>query len=352
MIPIDLISKIEMVAPGTLLRRALNDILKAEFGALIVFLDDIKEQEKILEGGFYIGAVFSPEKLYELSKMDGAIILDENVSRILAANVQLTLDPTIPTHETGMRHRAAERMARQTGKFVITISRRRGVITLYYKDHKYQLNSINYLITRINQTISTIEQYKEKLDKMVTRIDEAEIEDRMQLSEVTQLINKAIEIMNLLDEITPYVIEIGSEGRLASMRVHAISVDVSMLLDLLIMDYALQQHSNREAQNLIETMKTIKFIDDVKIANLLDRNVSSESDIYDIPVRPRGYRLLQNVAQIPTSTIRNVIRRFKDLVSLCQADADQLMEVEGVGEKRAKAIIEGIRLIRKRSAYS
>lgn len=159
-IPPELIDKIKIVAPGTLLRRALDDIIMAQFGALIVFLDDIKAQENILQGGFYIGASFSPEKLYELAKMDGAIILDESVSRILAANVQLAPDPSLPTLETGMRHRAAERMARQTSSFVLTISRRRKVITLYYKTYKYQINDINTLLARISQTVSTVERYK------------------------------------------------------------------------------------------------------------------------------------------------------------------------------------------------
>jgi DNA integrity scanning protein DisA with diadenylate cyclase activity len=199
MITTEIISKIKMVAPGTFLRRALDDILKARFGALIVLLDDMREQEKILEGGFYIGANFSPEKLYELAKMDGAIILDETVSRILAANVQLAPDPTIPT---------------------------------------------------------------------------------------------------------------------------------------------------------IEALKSMQPVDSLKIACLLGRNVSSEPDIHDIQVRPRGFRLLQNVAKIPPSTVKNVVDRFKDIVSLGQADAANLMEVEGIVEKRAKAIIEGIRFIRNKSIYS
>lgn len=352
MISTDLIAKIKMVAPGTLLRRALDVILMANFGALIVFLDDIKEQEKSLEGGFYIGANFSPEKLYELAKMDGAIILDESVSRILAANVQLTPDTTLPTNETGMRHRAAERMAKQTGKFIITISRRRGVITLYYRNLKHQINDINYLITRINQTITTVERYKENLDKMVSRIDGAEFEDRVQLAEVIDLINKAIEIMNLLDEIAPYVIEIGIEGRLAVMRLNAISEDVGALAELFIMDYSVQECSDREVCPLIEALKSMELVDYLKIANLLGRNVPSESDIHDIQVRPRGYRLLQKVAKIPNGTAQNVVRRFKDLVSLSRTNAECLMEVEGIGEKRANAIIEGIKFIRKKSTYS
>jgi DNA integrity scanning protein DisA with diadenylate cyclase activity len=189
----ELIPKTKMVAPGTVLRRALDDITMAEFGALVVFLDDTKAQENILQGGFYIGTGFSPEKLYELAKMDGAIILDESVTQILAANVQLAPDPALPTNETGMRHRAAERTARQTRKFVLTISRRRKVITLYYKNYKHQLKEINTLI-----------------------------------------------------------IETGSEGRLLVLRLNSVREDVDALAQLLVKDYGFSSFSDDEVAQVIE----------------------------------------------------------------------------------------------------
>lgn len=347
----ELIPKIKMVAPGTVLRRALDDIIMAEFGALIVFLDDIREQENILQGGFYIGTGFSPEKLYELAKMDGAIILDENVNRILAANVQLAPDPTLPTNETGMRHRAAERMARQAQKFVLTISRRRKVITLYYKNHKHQLSEINALIARISHTIGTVERYKNNLDKKCLRIERDEFLDQVQLIQVTDLLNDCIGIMNLLEEIDPYVIETGGEGRLLVLRLDSVREDVDALVQMLVKDYGLSSFSEDEIVQIIEKLKSIKPADHEKIAVLLGWPPTAETTLHDIAVRPRGYRLLKQMAKIPPGTVDNVVERFKDLVHLSMADEANLLEVEGIGEKRARSIIDGIQHMRNRLVY-
>lgn len=351
MIHSELIPKIKMVAPGTLLRRALDDILMAEFGALIVFLDDVKAQENILEGGFYIGAGFSPEKLYELAKMDGAIILDESVSRILAANVQLTPDPSLPTHETGMRHRAAERMARQTSKFVLTISRRRRVITLYYKNHKHQINDITYLIARINQTISTVERYKENLDKKAFRIEGDEFLDQVQLIQATEFLLHSARIMNLLEEIAPYVVEVGNEGLLLAMRLNSVGEDVDAMVQLFVKDYCAFRCTNRDVSRIIDELKHIEPGDHLKVAHLLGWTSAGETDLHDLNVTPRGYRLLRQAAKIPEGTSDKVIDRFKDLVRIIRADEASLMQVEGIGSKRAKSIIEGIQIMRNRGVY-
>ena len=351
MISTELLPKIKLVAPGTLLRQALDEILMARFGALIVFLDDIKEQEKILEGGFYIGASFSPEKLYELAKMDGAIILDESVSRILAANVQLTPDSSLPTNETGMRHRAAERMARQTGKFVLSISRRRSVITLYYQHHKHQINDISYLITRIGHTIYAVEHYKDNLDKMVLQLDAVEIKDGVLLAQVIEVVTRCLGIVSLLDEIHPYVVETGIEGRLPAMRLNAVNEEISPLLTMLVEDYCTPGCSDQQTSHIVEGLRSLEQPEDQKIAALLGWHLPDGSDPHDIAVHPRGLRMLKLVAKIPAAAARNVVGRFKRLVYLLQADANALMEVEGVGEKRAKSIIDGIQLLQSRRKY-
>jgi diadenylate cyclase len=351
MIATELIPKIKMVAPGTLLRQALDEILMARFGALLVFLDDIKEQEKILEGGFYIGATFSPEKVYELAKMDGAIILDESVSRILAANVQLTPDPSLPTNETGMRHRAAERMARQTGKFVLSISRRRSVITLYYRQFKHQLNDIGYLITRIGQTIYTVEHHKENLDNLVSQLDAHELDNRVILEQVIEIVSRCLDILTLLDEISPHVVETGIEGRLPAMRLKTVNDEIDTLLTLLAEDYCTVKCSEQEAHKIVDTLRTMLPPDDQKISNMLGWEMPDGTDPYDIAVQPRGLRILKQVAKLPSAAALNVVSRFKHLVQLTQADAATLMEVEGVGEKRARSIIDGIQSLRSRRSY-
>jgi diadenylate cyclase len=347
----ELIPKIKMVAPGSLLRRALDDIIMADFGALIVFLDDIRSQETILQGGFYIGTNFSPEKLYELAKMDGAIIMDESVSRILAANVQLTPDPSLPTNETGMRHRAAERMARQTSKFVLTVSRRRKVITLYYKHFKHQLSDINALIARISQTIQTVERYKVILDNKALKIEGDEFLDRVQLIQVTELINDCIGILNLLSEIEPCAYETGSEGRLPLMRLDSVKEDVETMMHIFIRDYCFQICDEPASSKTTEELKTVKPNDHQRIAQLLGWDSVGETNLYDFSIIPRGYRLLKQVAKIPPATADKVVEQYGNLVNLSSASEEDLMEVDGIGEKRAKSIVEGIRHMRNRSVY-
>ena len=48
-----------------------------------------------------LGLPFRPQLLYELAKMDGAIIVNADLSRLAYANVQLMPDPTIASGETG-----------------------------------------------------------------------------------------------------------------------------------------------------------------------------------------------------------------------------------------------------------
>jgi diadenylate cyclase len=351
MIAAQLIPKIKMVAPGTMLRRALDAIVMAEFGALIVFLDDIRAQENILQGGFYIGASFSPERLYELAKMDGAIILDEGVSRILAANVQLAPDSSLPTDETGMRHRAAERVARQTGKFVLTVSRRRRVITLYYKHHKHQMNEINYLITRLDQTIRTVERYKARFDKKASRLEGDEFLDQVQLIQVTELIHDGMGIINLLEEVSPYVLETGDEGRLPALRLSSVREDVHEMVRLFVKDYCLLEYSDSQIDGILAELKTLDSGDPLGIAHLLGWRQVGEADLHEQTVNPRGYRLLNQVAKIPLATAHHVVQRFGDLIRLSRADETSLMQVDGVGQKRAQSIIKGIRRMRNRSVY-
>ncbi|MGM0472314.1 MAG: DNA integrity scanning diadenylate cyclase DisA, partial [Bacillota bacterium] len=119
---------LEFLAPGTKFREGLENILRANTGGLIVVGDD-EEVLGIVDGGFNINSELTSTRLYELAKMDGAIVLSSDCERILCANVQLVPDPSISSMETGTRHRAAERVAKQTGKLVISISQRRDIIS-------------------------------------------------------------------------------------------------------------------------------------------------------------------------------------------------------------------------------
>ncbi|MBO8160031.1 MAG: DNA integrity scanning protein DisA [Thermosipho sp. (in: Bacteria)] len=351
-IPQELLTKIKLLAPGSKLRKALDDIVLANFGALIVFIPEDKYNEfsSIMQAGFKLDITFSPERLYELAKMDGAIIVDENVTKILAANIHLVPDASIPTSETGTRHRTAERVAKQTGQLVIAVSKRRNVISLYFNNYKYIINDINFLITRVNQALNTLEKYRQNFDKMLFQIDILEIENRVTLIDVVEIINKGVEILKIKDEIEPYVVELGIEGKLASMQLSEIVIDVEDILYNLILDYYKEDLGDEEkAIQIIEMLKGYKERRPITTARLLGyEEIANINQLYDYHVQSRGYRLLRNIAKIPMAITHNVVRAFGNVFSLSNADYSALKEVEGIGEKRAAAIIDSINSMRNR----
>ncbi len=227
-----MLDKIKMLAPGTKLRKSLEDIVAAKFGALLVFVNG-QEYENLLQGGFRFDISFAPERLYELCKMDGAIILDEEGTRILGANVHLVPDATIPTTETGTRHRTAERISKQMGFLVLAISSRRNVITVYYENNKYMLKDIKLLLARATQTLYTLEEYRINFDKMLNQIEIAELHNRAELRNVVEIIIKGVNILKILEQIEPYVIELGNEGNLVKMQLEEMvgNFDETRLID-------------------------------------------------------------------------------------------------------------------------
>lgn len=156
-----------MLAPGTMLYEGLENILRARTGALIV-VGDSEQVLDLVDGGFRIDSEMRPTSLYELAKMDGAIVLSTDGKRILFANAQLNPDPLIPTFETGTRHRTAERVAKQTGELVISISQRRNVITLYKGNLKYVMRDVSVILAKANQALQTLEKYKSVMEQALT----------------------------------------------------------------------------------------------------------------------------------------------------------------------------------------
>ena len=71
---------LQMLAPGTLFRLGIENVLQANTGGLIV-VGDSPELMKLVSGGFEINCEYSPARLYELAKMDGAIIMSSDTSR-------------------------------------------------------------------------------------------------------------------------------------------------------------------------------------------------------------------------------------------------------------------------------
>ena len=348
MIESDLLTKIRMLAPGTKLRKALDDIVMANLGALLFFVNNIRKYEDIIQGGFHVDADFSPEKLYELSKMDGAVILDEEVSKIFAANVHLVPDSRIPTSETGMRHRTAERLAQQTGKLVVAVSRRRNTVTVYFKHHIYLLNKIEFLFAKISQALNALEKSKESLDKMIDQIEIQELSGNVKLIDITLLIGKFINLTRIRDEIRPYIVEIGAEGTLANLQLQEIAGNIEDQLKIFIIDYSLQHIEDAESENILNDLIRLKDLGPISVLEILGYSTLSVSQIEDLNVIPRGYGLLVSKADIPFNISKNVVKAFEDISQIFLADVNALQAVDGIGVKRASAIIGSINAIRNK----
>lgn len=348
-VELELAEKIKLLSPGTKLRKALDDIIHAQLGALIVFIDEeeFPKYSSILQSGFKLDCPFSPERLYELSKMDGAIVMDKNASKILAANVHIVPDPSIPTTETGTRHRTAERLAKQLGVMVVAISKRRNVVTLYYKDKKYVFGDINLVLTKVGQTINALERFRESFNKSLELLDKLEIEGNVSLGSVCEILIRGIEIKSISSSIEISIVELGVEGRLSQLRLREVLKDLDEILTLIIMDYSKKDITEDEAKQILETMLKIDHRL-VPFAKALGYDVVNSQQVSDTIVRPRGYRILRNEVHIPMNISQNVIKSFRSIDQLVKTNPSVLQKVEGIGDKRAKAILRRLREIKKR----
>ncbi len=347
----EILKMLKLVSPGTDLRNAVDDIMRADNGAIILFVQEPDEYVKkgIIQVGFELNCPFTSNKLYELAKMDGAIVISEDLKTIWYANAHLVPDSAIPSDETGTRHKTAERIAKQTGKLVLCISQRRKVITLYRDSWKHMLNDVSFVVMQMNQGLRAIERYRSNFDKGISSIDIQEIEGRVTLFDVVEVIERGVAIIKISKELNFYLAELGDAGTLARVHLNELLYDVEDIVKLLIMDYAStnvigEEHVPDDVfEELLENETNTNFIVKALGFELQD------SQLFELGIQPRGYRLLRNIPRIPMSVAKNVVKRFKDLSGILNASFDELVEVEGIGEKRAQSITNGISSLRHRA---
>ena len=345
--PRDVMSQIlQLVAPGTQFREGLENVLRAKTGALIV-VGYSPEVMQIVDGGFSINCDFSPSNLYELAKMDGAIILSEDLKRILYANTQLVPEPTIPSTETGIRHRTAERVAKQTGKLVVSISQRRNIITLYQGNLRYTLKDMGVILTKANQAIQTLEKYKAVLDQAFTNLGASEFEELVTLHEVSNVMQRAEMVLRVKAEIKRYINELGTEGRLISMQLEELVGDTDFEVMLLVKDYC-KECTDEKVKEIMAGLKRLSSEELLEPQNLIRLlGYPYSSSMMDEPIAPRGYRLLHKVPRLPSVIIQNLVDRFGRLPHILMATIEELDEVDGIGEVRARAIKDGLKRIQE-----
>ncbi|MFL0270179.1 DNA integrity scanning diadenylate cyclase DisA [Candidatus Clostridium radicumherbarum] len=339
----ELLSILKLIAPGTSLREGLENVLRAKTGGLIV-IGDTDVVLSIVDGGFSINSDYTPTYLYELAKMDGAIILSTDLKRILIANTQIMPDSSIPTVETGTRHRTADRVAKQTGVITIAISQRRNIISIYKGNVKYILKDSSVILTKANQAIQTLEKYVAVFDAVIGNLNLLEFQDLATLFDVMTVIQRSERVMRIVSEIERYISELGNEGRLISMQLNELVKSIEEDEMFLIRDYC---ESNLDFNDIYKQIQSISS-DELLDLDVLAKAIGySGIPLVDTLISPRGYRMLSKIPRIPTGVIENLIKTFKELKGVLDASYEQLDKVEGIGEARAKAIKNGLRRLRE-----
>jgi diadenylate cyclase len=328
------------------LRAGIDDIIRANLGALIV-VGEPSSLSFLFSGGMRLDLPFTAQHLYELAKMDGAIIVNPGMTKLVYANVQLMPDPTITSDETGTRHRTAERVAKQTDAMVVSISQQRETVTLFIGDQRYQLGEISDVLSRTNQALGTLETYRQRLDQGLTRLTALEFQGAVTLDDVLVVLQRAEMTTRMATEIDRNCIELGQESRLIRMQLDELMEDVPREKAAVVYDYELSGDA-AVASSVLERLAQLpypKLLEFEEIAVLL--GYPREANPLDYTVSPRGYRVLSHIPRIPDTVVRHVVRDFSSLDAVVRASHRELEAVDGVGAVRAREIREGLRRLQE-----
>ncbi|WP_432521392.1 DNA integrity scanning diadenylate cyclase DisA [Kineococcus sp. SYSU DK006] len=331
-----------ILAPGTELRDGLERILRGRTGALVVLGFD-RVVDALCTGGFTLDVEFSATRLRELAKMDGAIVLDRDVSRILRAAVQLVPDSTIETSESGTRHRTAERVAKQTGFPVISVSQSMRIVAVYTGNRRYVLEGSDAILGRANQALQTLERYRARLDEVTGTLSALEIEDLVTVRDVCSVVQRIEMVSRIADEIAGYVVELGVDGRLLSLQLDELVGGIGPDRELVVRDYLEASRHEGPLEAVLDALaglSSAELVDLSQVARVLGFSVGGDS--LDSAVSPKGFRLLNRVPRLPGAIVERLVDQFGDLQKLLAASIDDLMTVDGVGEQRARAVREGL----------
>lgn len=336
--------ELRKVAPGTRLREGLDMILAAQTGALVVIGDEAGVSA-LCNGGFSIDTPFTPQRLFELAKMDGAVILDHDSERIIRANVHLVPDATLTTSETGMRHRTAERVSRQTRALVISVSQRREVVSLYLRGKRLTLEETVVLLAKANQALQTLQNYRTRLGEVMDRQTHLEFDDLVTLGDVAQAIGRFEMVRRVGMEVERYIVQLGTEGRLVRMQADELTANLDEQYLLLIRDYVADSAPRTASATLLR-------LGELPLDRLLEADAIAQElgvvagDRAEQHVRARGIRVLTQIPSLPSTVVARIVERFTSLPAMAKATVPELDEVDGVGLRRAKAVASGLARIR------
>jgi diadenylate cyclase len=327
--PSSLLKTLRRLAPGTELRNAIERIIQHGAGALIV-LGDGPEVDAVCTGGFFLrgDTSFSEQRLAELAKMDGAVVVDLSAERILRANVHLIPDATIPTRETGTRHRTAERMAVQTGAPIISVSEGRKIAVVFTAEGRHELESPVTVLPRANQLVQTLDRFRRRLDLSEELLTRQEVKGTVTYRSAISIVQRAEIIHRLGSELDDLTVALGEEGTLIQFQAADLLQGVADLADLVISDYAARRHRTK-------TLEDLSHLSLVEVHDADQVGATFGFKALDDPAKPVGYRVLDGVHGLPGSVKEAVVTRFKNLDRMLGASVEQLSGVEGVGRARA-----------------
>lgn len=327
----ELLTTLHRLAPGTSLRQAFGRIIQQGNGALVVLGRD-QLVDHVCSGGFELeDSPFTAPRLAELAKMDGAIVLSNDCESIIRANVHLIPDSTMPTDETGSRHRTAERTARQTGKPVISISEDRAVATLFIGDEKHELESPQALAGRVNQALQTIERFRRRLDDAEERMTRLEVADLMTYRSVVLVLQRAELINRISDQVSRDSVGLGPEGNLVRLQLADLLQGTDELRTLVVRDYV-DRLTKKSVNDALDTLGALST-EELQDLSMVAAGMGFEHP--DAQASPRGLRLLSQVPRLPETVREEVAKHFKDFRKLLYATVEELDDVPGVGRTRA-----------------
>jgi diadenylate cyclase len=335
-----LLAALRLVAPGTALRDGIERIIQARMGALLV-VGAGPEVLGVCSGGFLLDAEFSPQRLSELAKMDGAIIVTADCARLVRANVHLVPDPNIPTAETGTRHRTAERVARQIPVPVITVSEDRAEVAIHVRALKRAIEPTPRVMARADQALQILERYKTRLDAVSASLSALEIEDLVTLRDVATVLQRAEMVRRISEEIEGYVVELGADGRLVLLQLDELMGGVEDDRRLVAKDYfdAAPDWQLHDVMERLGELDDDEILDLHEVVNVLRLGVGVGLDSAQ---QPRGFRILHKIPRLPDVVADHVVSRFDNLQKIMRASEHDLVKVEGVGDARARAIKDGL----------
>lgn len=365
-----------MVAPGTPLRDGLDRVLRAERGALVV-IGDGPEVLSICSGGFLLDSEYSPQRLSELAKMDGAIIVARDASRIARANVHLVPDASIPTTETGTRHRTAERVARSVDVPVVSVSAAMAIIAVYRHDQKHVVQPTSWLHARTDQALATMQRFRQRFDVALNGLSILEIEDTVSVGDVVGVVQAAEMVLRIAEEVEGYLVELGDDGRLVGLQSAELVDGVAAALHLVVRDYCAGEAADGRGQvggnshrptakagrssaadrlALVSTivdelaaLSSEELRDPKRVAQVL--RLPASLDNAHTGIEPRGYRLLYRLPRFSDAIIERIVDRFLNLQQIMRASLSELEQVEGVGQARAHSVKDGLARLAEASIF-